>query len=68
MEIDKELLRLARAVADASSILESARASYPPDPNRVARLEKALERKMKELGDYNDAKPEREQTQGCTDS
>jgi hypothetical protein len=54
MEVDRELLRLARAVADAHDILKSARASNPADPNRVTRLERALERKMKELAEYRD--------------
>jgi hypothetical protein len=53
-EVDKELLRLARAVADANGILESARTVKSPDPLRVARLERALERKMKELAEYRD--------------
>jgi hypothetical protein len=54
MEVHRELLRLARAVADAHEILESARALHPPDSNRVTRLERALERKLKELAEYRD--------------
>jgi hypothetical protein len=62
MEIDKDLLRLARAVAEAHSALQGARVSHSPNPAGIARLQKALNRKMRALTDYSEAHPSTKKT------